>query len=74
MVVGWRPGAAAWARMFSALLEARGVERRDGPKGKDNNSVTVTEIATEAGCNARPDRLHAAKRGGFLDPLGLLQQ
>ncbi len=48
MVVGWRLGAVAWARMFAALLEARGVERRDGPKGKDDNSASVAEIAADA--------------------------
>ncbi len=53
--------------MFAALLEARGVERRDGPKGKDNNSVTVTEIATEAGVHPNTAR-NRMKLADDLEP------
>ncbi|MFH1108725.1 MAG: MT-A70 family methyltransferase [Planctomycetota bacterium] len=52
-----------WGRAFARLLDERGVETRRGPKGKDSNSDTVSEIAADLGVNERTARrrLAAAK-------------
>ena len=49
-------GLVAWARMFSELLDARGVKTSPGPKGREDNAAPVAEIAAEAGVSERTAR------------------